>query len=249
MILGGAAAPASVVPSTDGAAAKGHGGGTNVLTTNDVTLTNATANAILVATIYHELNGALPTITSVTGASLTWTKRSGVATGGISSLEVWWALAPTPLSGVTITVNFSGNYDAAAIIVVPFKNANTSTPWDSNVAVPASTTSVGTGADYTPSVVVSTTANNCLLLYSAGTNQSWGLPDTVTPGFTSIAFVFNGTAPVLYACMEVTSAPAASPITGVTETWGSAIPIRAVPNSPIGPYTGLQATCDALVGA
>ena len=236
------------VPSTDGTPAKGLSNGTATVTTNTTTLTNSTPNAIIVAVIYWELNGALPTLTGVSGGGLTWTKRSGVNTGGISAMEVWWALAASPLSGVTVTATFSGNQDNAAIIVVPFKNVNTSTPWDSNVSIPATQTSGGTSGSFTPSLTVSTTNNDCLLLYSGGTNQNWSFPDTVTPGFTSLATVFNPNGS-LYANLEVTSAGAASPISSVTETWGSAIPVRPVPNFGVGPYTGAQATFDALVGA
>jgi len=91
-------------------------------------------------------------------------------------LEEWYAVASPTLSSATITATLSASDSAATwVAVFAMSGANTTSPFDSNPSLPA--TSAGTS----PSTTMSTSSANDVLLYgcAAGTG---GMPS----GFTSI---------------------------------------------------------------
>lgn len=79
-------------------------------------------------------------VTSVSGCGLTWALRIANDDGAGSMLETveeWYAIAASPLSACTITAAYSGGPSAARIIVWGINGANTTTPFDTNGSVPA----------------------------------------------------------------------------------------------------------------
>jgi hypothetical protein len=141
-----------------------------------VSITTTKSNDVVVLHIGYE-GPTAQTVTSVTSSSLTWTKRQGMtlATDGAGyadAMEEWWAPATSTLSSEVITVNLSGAIDDG--VLSTFAVAGTSnyiSPWDSNVALPA--TATGTSSQVDATVNVSTTANNTMILGFVG-NECFG---------------------------------------------------------------------------
>jgi hypothetical protein len=96
--------------------------------------------------------------------------------GPTFDLEEWYAASSSPLSSATITATLSSaDTSATWIAVFGLSNANTASPFDPNVSVPA--TSSGT----TPSTTISTTGANDLLLFGCAA-YAGGVP----LGFTGL---------------------------------------------------------------
>jgi flagellin-like protein len=131
-----------------------------------VTLTTTRSNDVVVVAINNEdaTNAAVTTVSSVTSPGLAFSLRSSktAASPTYQDLEVWYSVAASPISSATITVTLLGSTDAASIIAFGVSGANTVTPWDPNVALPATATGNPAAA---PSVsgVSTTTANDFIL--------------------------------------------------------------------------------------
>lgn len=91
------------------------------------------------------------TITSISDTSgLTWNRRGGVSWESNSTnmtTEIWWAYA-SGVTNTTITINFSENFDDAAMVGVQiYPQSGTlssgADPWDTNSSLPASSTVTG----------------------------------------------------------------------------------------------------------
>lgn len=137
------------------------------------------------------------TVSSVTGAALTFAKYAGASVTGIAyneititppfnyqgtggmALELWWAHAPSPLVAQAFTATMSGTTRAGGIwVFAVYGCANPASPWDTNVSLPATSASAGGST----SVTVSTNSpNDLLLLGVADTNNPTanGNPDPV----------------------------------------------------------------------
>jgi prepilin-type N-terminal cleavage/methylation domain-containing protein len=115
-------------------------------------------NELLVAFIASDLDNS--PVTSVTGGGLTWTKVAAKSIGGYGDVEIWKAIAPSPLSNVTISsVSTGGGYKDTLLDVVAFKAA--SGVGGSAVA------STPSGA---PSVTLTTSANG---VWVWGVGEDW----------------------------------------------------------------------------
>lgn len=153
-------------------------------------LTATLTNDIIVAAIFLEQlpTGTAPTVSSVSGGGLTWTKRSSKsgllrASNNPCDLEIWWALSTGIFSG-TITITPSVSIDNAACSVFGVNGANTSSPWDANVALPANAEgNTGTANAVTVSGVSTTNANTMLLQFMGGVNST---TETAGSGLTLI---------------------------------------------------------------
>lgn len=164
------------------AAASGSVSGTGTIS---ATLTTTSTDDVIIACIYNEAQGhtAGPhDVSGVTGGGLTWTQRSketSTAFNG-SSMEVWWAHAPSALSSTSITATFSGTTDDASIIVFGVSGANTSAPFDTDVSLPAKTQAT---ASSIPSISgVSVTSAASLVFGAAGSQTFFASPgDLVKP--------------------------------------------------------------------
>lgn len=167
--------------------------GTN---TGTVNVTTAGTNRILVVSVHNEKNGSRQTVSSVTSAGLTWTRRKAFAFNAsntaLQNLETWWAYAPSQLTAHTITVTLSAATDDATIGVFAVSGANVVSPWDSNAAIPATNSDI-TGANSTGSVPgVSTTTPDCVLLGFWGAGGTASSTPTVGTGYTQINSFSNG---------------------------------------------------------
>lgn len=160
-----------------------------------VTLTTTLSNDIIVLSLFNENNGGTNRhISGVSGGGLTWASRAstnGTDTG--TSLDVWWAVAPSALAATVFTYTLDGVTDDAVVVAFGVNgSSNTAAPWDTNVSLPAANT---TGTLSSPATVsgVSTTTTATMLIGVAGDGTTVSShtysPDT---GFTTIAGIYNG---------------------------------------------------------
>ena len=162
------------------------GGGSTTSPALSYTTTAVDQNIILeIAT--ENASGTYPVIASVADTNgLTWAKRGATQTGTTSepafqAVEVWWAHAPTAVSG-TITVTMTGVIDIGVISGIILQGAvNPSAPWDTNGSLPAHFSDV-TGSPVAPSATISTTNPHTLVL-AMGSNPR-GFSQSVAGGLT-----------------------------------------------------------------
>ena len=184
-----------------------------------VTLTTSLTNDIIVLGIYQE-NGSfgatIQTVTSVSGGSLTWAQRAGYSrtNNNAGRLEVWWALAASPLSAVTITVTLSGTTSQWGIIAFAANGPTTGAPFDANVSLPGTadpTTANGT-SPVCSSLSTSSATDLLFALYGAQSPSLAGIRATPT-GFTLLSYGSGFRASIGFKSVTSTQS-------GVTVTWG-----------------------------
>jgi len=172
------------------------------ITTNHgtVTLTTTLSNDLIFVVVYQEQTAVQRTVQSVTATGLTFVSRtvfSGAdpaATNNFASLEVWTAVAASPLSSAAILVTLTGNCDAASIVAFGVNGAaNNLAPYDTHAGLPV------TQLGGTPTI--STTNAYDLVLALNASSAAFGLHPTPT-GFNSIAYVNNASG-VNYAELSV----------------------------------------------
>lgn len=149
-------------------------------TSASVPYTTTAAHQIIVLITGSENNSAVApaTVSTVTDTnSLTWHKRKSQSFLSPSSpntydnTEMWWAHAPTAVSG-TINVTMSSAVDAGGMISLSFAGIpNTAAPWDANASLPATVTNP-TASAIAPSVTISTTSTVSYVL------EIWSSPTT-----------------------------------------------------------------------
>ena len=152
------------------AAAANSGGGNAV--SGNVTLSTSVLHDVIVLCVFNQSgshNGNNPIAIFVCephGRGLAWTKRSS-KTFGKGAVEIWYTIAPAMLSSDTITFNFASTTDDWSCMAFAVSGADTSAPWDTNGALPAS----NDGSGGTPSVSVTTTARNAFVFAFAGSES------------------------------------------------------------------------------
>ena len=192
---------AFAAPSIDGSTTgtwSGTGDGSGGSTSGTVTLTTTDPKDIIVVGVFNETGTAngLRTVSSVTAPGLTFVQRSVTTaasfgeSGANQGLEVWWAVASSPLSSEVITVTLSGAPDDASIVAFGVNGANTSTPWDANASLGTASAEQSAGALSPPTTNTFSTNNaNDILLAFAGTsaNETWtgGGSDTLLANSTN----------------------------------------------------------------
>jgi hypothetical protein len=137
-------------------------------------------NELLLALVGADYPGSGPntTVTSVTGAGLTWVlvQRTNAQFG---TAEIWRALSPSPLNNTTVTANFSVAVGVSSITVISFKGVDLSGTNGSG-AIGATGSGSNVGA---PEATLTTTRSNSLVFgvgydwdaavaRTVGTNQS-----------------------------------------------------------------------------
>jgi len=132
---------------------------------------------------------AVTTVTDTTG--LTWQRRSQYqraldAGGGYVTMELWWAHAPTAVTGIHATINLDGSANTSNIQSFAVSGCNSPTsPWDPNVSIPKFNTDIS-GSSNTPTVSgVSTTDTNTLLFGICGLVAN-GVTQVQASGYTLI---------------------------------------------------------------
>jgi hypothetical protein len=148
---------------------------------------------VIVVTVNNEdqPNGAIRTVNSVTAAGLTFVQRSSksIGTPTYQDLEVWYAIAASPLTAKVITVNLSGNTDDASLVGFGVSNANTVTPWDTNGALPA--TAIGNPGTTPTATGVSTTNPNDMILGFQGNGNGVSTSATVETAGAGYTLIGN----------------------------------------------------------
>jgi hypothetical protein len=149
---------------------------------SSVALTLSTVNAGDIIIVFLESFNGGPTLSVADTAGLTWTKRQSVDTSGTggnttSIVEEWWALAPSALSSDVITITMSGDQFLIGYAFA-ISGANTTSPFDTNAAVPASN-NVGGFAS-----ISTTAANTFVIAYNRHSSLS---SFSAGSGFTLVA--------------------------------------------------------------
>lgn len=170
-----ASTPSGAALSSDGSVS-----GSFNAASGSVSLTTANSNDVIYVVVSIRTTSS-QTVSSVSGAGLTWNFRSARNSGTSAvRVEAWYAIASSPLSAASITVTLSA---AAKFTLVAFgiSGANTASPFDPNVSIPAS----ADGNSATPSTTITTSNSNDFII---GALAAQGTV-TATPGsgFTVIA--------------------------------------------------------------
>jgi len=226
--------------SADGQASKGFTGGS----TATIQISTSLANDIVVLEIYQQ-NGlnAAPTVASVSGGGLTWAKRSSVQDPNASHvqprMEVWWALATTPLSAVNVTVTLAATTGTWALNIFGVPGLNTSSPWDPNSSLPGSSYA---NSGQPPNITFSTTDAPTILLAFFGDLHNPPCLTTAAPiGFQMLAIAGEtGSGPLptgIDAGAAVAFSPSSYPVFNDGVSWGN-----------LGGSSGPVMIIDALVG-
>ena len=159
--------------------------GSTATTISSPSFSTLAANELLVAYVGSDgPNGAKSqTFSSVTGGGLTWTMRER-ADGQPGDAEIWQAVAPTPLTGITVTATRSAGAYQGSLSVVSYIGASTTI----NGSV-----STQSGASGAPSVSLTTTANNSWV-WGVGNDWDNAVARTIGPNQTMFdQFVDTGT--------------------------------------------------------
>ncbi len=210
-------------PALDGAgtAIKNFGTWTSATVTLTTTLTD---DVVCVATYIAKFpSGPRPAISSVTGASLTWTARGtpiGADWGTVwfTNKELWCAPAPSALVAQVITVNFSTATEVNLIAFGVNGVFSTAAPFDSNVSVPAS----NTGASGTITVSgVSTTQSNDFILFHCGDQSASNC--SAPASYTSIGTNTNDDTTAVASYLAVSAPLSSSSITTASRSNWTAV--------------------------
>jgi Viral BACON domain len=119
----------------------------------------SSGNELLLAFVATDAFSANMTVTSVTGAGLTWTLVQRTNTRGGTS-EIWRAFATTTLSNATVTANLSQSV-VSSLTVMSFTGVDTSGTNGSGAIGATGTANAASGA---PSASLTTTRNNSWVL-------------------------------------------------------------------------------------
>lgn len=202
-------------------------GSASTTNTATVNLTTSTANDIILFMTFCEVtSGSAPAINTVTGGSLTFTRRIRSNGSARGSLEIWSAVAPSALSNVAFTGSFAATFDDLSVMLVGIKGLATTSPWDTNAGLPA--TRFTTTTPWTPSFTgISTSGAPGLELFATGNDANNSGAGNVPPsGFTSLGQSVNlGGSRVSWLCAgyKVTASNDAA----ATYTWGASLTIGA----------------------
>ncbi|HKU35990.1 MAG TPA: galactose oxidase-like domain-containing protein, partial [Paenarthrobacter sp.] len=144
--------------------------GTSTTTISAPGVTTTGSNELLLAFISSDgpSTASSARIASVTGAGLTWTlrQRSNTQPG---TAEIWQAVAPGPLSNATVTATQASGTWQAAMTVVAFRGADTTTGATLGANAPS-------GA---PTATLTTTRSGSWVW---GVGTDWSNPISRTPG-------------------------------------------------------------------
>lgn len=196
-VSGGGGTPLSL----DGTGATG--AANTAVTSVTATITTANPNDIIGACIINTgLTTSSPTVTSVAGSGGSgtigsFTQRSTVSgtiyTTQSGRVSLWWASASTALTNKVITATVSANSDTLSIIAFAVTGAGSqSTPFDTNVALPASGSNTSGTSAIVQTTGVSTSHANDMLISCASIfgNASSSMPGPAT-GWTDMGTVAN----------------------------------------------------------
>ncbi len=191
--------------------------------TRTITISTLAANEIIVLAAYLENSAStITSISSVSGGSLTWSKltafTNNVSVHPDSGLEIWWALAPTPLPPATVTVTYAINIiDDNVLVIFGVFGCYTANPWDDG-PLPSTNGTVSTSPSCTG--VNTFEQNDLLLAFMGSINDTAGDRTNVPTGFTQVAGAGGGGGGAHAQC-SVASKLVSARQSGVTVSWGS----------------------------
>lgn len=111
------------------------------ITTLATTLTTTNSPDVIILLTTTQVTTGYVTVSSISAAGLTFTKRTSIsaAVGGFDEdFEEWYAITSSTLSGLTITVTYSGTVTHYAVLnVFGLSRANTNSPFDPNGGLPS----------------------------------------------------------------------------------------------------------------
>jgi hypothetical protein len=135
------------------------------------------ANELLLAMVGADVStssGTNNSVTSVTGAGLTWVlvRRTNTQRG---TAEIWRAFATAPLTNVTVTANLAISA-VSSVTVMSFRGVNTSGTSGSGAI---GNTGTGNGTTGAPTASLVTLGSNSLVV---GVGEDWNAAPSVTAG-------------------------------------------------------------------
>jgi flagellin-like protein len=151
-------------------------------------LTTTKANDVIYAVVQVDAG----TINTPTATGLTFILRKSVTNGIGGVLSTYYAIASSALSALSITAQATGGAANINLVVFGISGANTGSPFDSNVAVPASATGTGTAA----TVSISTSNANDFIIGAVGSDTQPPPADTAGTGFTLIQTITQPNTPI-----------------------------------------------------
>jgi hypothetical protein len=188
---------------------------TSITTVTSPTFSTTAGNQLLLAFVAGDyLAGANTTVTSMTGAGLTWqlVVRTNVQSG---NSEIWRAFAPSPLTSVSVTATLS-QAAVSALTVVTFTGADTSGTNGSGAIGATASTSSGGGA---PTAPVTTTRNNSWV-FGVGNDYDNPIARTVGANQTLVHQYFTPTGDTYW--MQRQNGP--TPVAGTSVTINDTAP-------------------------
>jgi len=224
-------------------------------TTNKVTFSMNTARTddiVFIGSGCEVNSGSPPSISSISvtgaGSTITWHLRKSFI-NGTQAVESWWGHAPTSLSPtVSVTINYTGNFDDAAVVAFAVNGCNLTAPFDTNAALPAT-------AANARELAISTTSSSAFVLILSctpinSTSSSW-----VPNGVNALITNRNNAGGINFENTYLSGAAVSSAQSAVT--WGSATTpgtswytigdALAPPGSP--QLTGLIASTSSVAGS
>jgi hypothetical protein len=199
-----------------------------------ITLSTTHSNDIIVVVACTDSLG-VSSISSTSG--LAWQKRSSIAETTQQTycfLDVWWALASSPLTNEAITVHYASNFDDFSGVAFSVSGCNTSSPWDSNPSLPVTDATYAAAGGDQPTLTYSTTKADDFVLMAIGEAATNGY-NTPPSGFTYIQGASNGGG-AHYSAVGAAYQRRTAAQSNASVQWGAAI----------GNYTGACWIVDAL---
>jgi hypothetical protein len=170
-------------------------------------------------------------VNTVTGGGLTWTMRKRT-NSQYGTAEVWQAVAPTPLSGATVTANYVGSY-VASLTVAAFTGADTAT---------LGAVGGGSAATGAPSANLTTTRTGSWV-WGVGDDWSTATPRTIGIGQTQVDQTLASTGDTFWVQRQTVPGTVAAPSTvtindtaPTTDRWNLAL-IEILPSTAGGTDT------------
>jgi hypothetical protein len=163
------------------------------VTSVSAAITTTNANDIILAFVHAGAlgTGGAATVTSVTAAGLTFTRRASDYRGSTApwnTVELWWAPATAALTAKSVTATLSRTIDDCSIQLVAVSGCGSmSNPFDVNGSLPAVTGNISTGS--TAQTVSTSTAVTMLLAFFGSFN---GTNETLGSGWTTLLSTANG---------------------------------------------------------
>jgi hypothetical protein len=137
--------PTAAIIAFDGVASS-QASGTQTIS---AAITTTQPRDIIGAVVYAEQTPQ-PSVASVTAPGLTFARHIVSHATDRGDLELWWAMAGSPLDAVTVTVAYPANFDDAALVVFAASGCNTNSPWDTSPGLPGAATSYNTAPQFPP---------------------------------------------------------------------------------------------------